>query len=108
MPIAIGNHILVANKGIVEQNAAAESIDFDPADAYVPWTIGSPSMNKARGCSADAILRTEGLDLPLFANAGGGEVLVCGWPENLHFAGSEEPVPEPSGPRRLGLSTWSS
>jgi multiple sugar transport system ATP-binding protein len=82
--MAMGDRILVVNRGIVEQNASPEELYSDPANAYVAGAIGSPAMNKLRGQSHNGELCLEGVTVPLFSGAPEGDIVAGIRPEDLH------------------------
>jgi multiple sugar transport system ATP-binding protein len=89
--MAMGDRILVVNRGIVEQNSSPEELYSNPVNAYVARAIGSPPMNMLRGKVANGVLNHGGVSVPVSADAPEGDVIVGIRPEDLHPAGEEIP-----------------
>ena len=82
--MAMGDRILVVNQGIVEQNAAPETLYSDPVNAYVARAIGSPTINMLRGKLNGQGLDVEGVYFPLTGGALHGDIMIGVRPEDIH------------------------
>src|SRR3546814_15258190 len=87
--MAMGDRILVVNRGIVEQNASPETLYSDPANAYVAGAIGSPPMNKLRGRSRNGVLSLAGVTIPFFNGPPEADIIAGIGPEALTPVGPD-------------------
>ncbi len=89
--MAMGDQILVVNKGIVEQQAPPERLYSEPANAYVARTIGSPPMNLFDGEVAAGTFACDGFSVFVGDDAPSGPVTLGIRPEDLYVADVDMP-----------------
>jgi multiple sugar transport system ATP-binding protein len=84
--MAMGDQILVVNKGVVEQQDEPERLYMNPVNEYVASTIGSPPMNLAKGDIQGGRFTGEHFEVDVARDLPDGPVTLGVRPEDLYVA----------------------
>jgi len=87
--MAMGDRIVVLNKGVVRQVGTPTEVYDDPADTFVATFLGSPPMNLVEGADVTVGFRPEHLQPKLAAAPRGRQVTVRFRAKHVEYLGAE-------------------